>query len=378
MTSLIHLDLSEIVSNPLRSGIQRVVREAIRHWPGPAQLQPCCVDPVGQFLSLPAATLYTLCDTSDTGTADAREVERQTLKTLIAAGKPVRYSDMKQLLNLELFYNAARADTYLQLAASGIRVSWYLYDFLPFLRPDLFPSGTTRHCMHFLRALRGASHLAFLSEQTRNDYAVRVARTKSAMSLGPVISPGADGLGLERQRFSSSRRDFVSLGTLEQRKNTIALLEAFELLWQKGHDVRLVVAGRLSSDAASVVAFFRKYANDPHLVVLEEPADEDVREVLRGARALVMPSEAEGFGLPPYEAVHVGIPAIASESLPSTAEISEGVLLLSRMDSVSIAEAVESLCDDSVAEQLWAEAARVQLPNWVEFGRNLGAWAQMP
>ncbi len=328
MTSLIHLDLSEIISNPLRSGIQRVVREAIRHWPGPAQLQPCYVDPGGKLLSLPSATLDTLCETADTGTAEAREVDRRKLKTLVAAGKPVRYFDIKQLLNLELFYNAARADTYLQLAASGIRVSWYLYDFLPFLRPDLFPPGTTRHCMHFLRALRSASHFAFLSEQTRDDYAMRVARTKSTMSLGPVISPGADGLGLERQSFFSSRRDFVALGTIEPRKNTIAALEAFELLWQKGCDVRLVVAGRLSSDAANVLAFFRKYESDPHLVVLEEPADEQVRDLLRGARALVMPSEAEGFGLPPYEAVHVGIPAIASKNLPSTAQISEGVLSL--------------------------------------------------
>lgn len=375
MPAPIHLDLSELVVAPLRTGIQRVEREAIRHWPGPAELRPCCVDATGRLLSLPRAVLDILC-ANDEGTTESREVERQALQSLVISAEPAEPHEVKRLLNLELFFGATRADTHLQLAAAGVSVLWFLYDFLPFLRPDLFSPGMTKRCMHFLRGLRAASRLAFLSEQTRNDYA-RVARMRpDSPTPGPVISPGANGLALERQSFSRDRLDFVSLGTVEQRKNTTGLLEAFELLWRNGRDIRLIVAGRLSPDATAALAFFKKYSDDPRLVVLDQPSDETVRDVLRGTRALVMPSEAEGFGLPPYEAVQAGIPALASVCLPSVSAISGGVLLLDRMDPLSIAAAVESLCDDMVAARLWAAAALVRLPTWAEFGRNLGEWAQ--
>lgn len=372
----IHLDLSEIVARPLRTGIQRVEREAIRHWPGPAPLRPCCVDATGQLLLLPDAVLDILCAADDAGTAASREAERQALQALVATAEPVAAADLTRLLNLELFFGATRAETHLRIAQSGVPVLWYLYDFLPFLRPELFPPGATRGCNPFLRGLRSASHLAFLSEQTRRDYAHRVARTNPPNAAGPVIDPGADGLGLERQHFSPDRRDFVSIGTVEPRKNTIGLLRAFEALWQRGRDVRLIVGGGLSPDATEALAFFRQYAGDPRLIVLEQPSDETVRQVLRGARAMVMPSEAEGFGLPPYEALHAGIPAVASVHLPSAVAMPQGALLLDRMDPDSIADAIESLLDDAIAARLWDDAAHMRLPTWAEFGHTLGEWAQ--
>ena len=84
------------------------------------------------------------------------------------------------------------------------------------------------------------------------------------------------------------------------------MLRAFEALWAAGRDARLVVAGRLSPDAKEELAFFARHRENPRLVVLEQPADDTLRQLLRGARAVIMPSEAEGFGLPPYEALQAG------------------------------------------------------------------------
>ena len=244
---------------------------AIRHWPGPARLRPCCVGPTGELLLLPDAVLDILCSADDLGTAASREAERVSLQTLVATAVPVASRDLTRLLNLELFFAATRAETHLRLAKSGVQILWYVYDFLPFLRPELFPPGATRGCNHFLRGLRSARHLAFLSPQTKHDYAKRIARNPPPTVLGPVLDPGADGLGLERQVFSPQRRDFVSIGTVEPRKNTVGMLLAFEMLWQRGHDVRLILGGRLSRDATEALAFFKKYAGDPRLVVLEQP-----------------------------------------------------------------------------------------------------------
>jgi glycosyltransferase involved in cell wall biosynthesis len=256
-------------------------------------------------------------------------------------------------------------------------VVWYIYDFLPYLRPELFSAGVTRHCMHYLRALRGiGGRLAFLSQATRSDYVARIAHGRPASDDLPVIDPGADGLGLERQVFTPARRDFIAIGTVEPRKNPGALLRAFEQLWNDGVPAHLVVAGRISPDATEAHAFFARYAGTPHLTVLAEPSDETLRRRLRAARAVVMPSEAEGFGLPPYEALHAGIPAIASASLPSAALMTAGALLLDRMDAAAIAGAVRRLIDDAEATRLWSAASTVALPRWADFGRRLGDWAQ--
>ncbi len=374
MSMAIHLDLSEIIATPIRTGIQRIEREAIRHWPGPAPLVPVCVDGNGQLLRLPDGVLDMLCE-ADSGSLAVRETERSALQVFLASGKVLESGEVQRLLNLELFFNPIRADAHLRLAANGVRVLWYVYDFLPFLRPDLFESGTTRHCMHFLRALRGVTAVAFLSQATREDYVKRIARKTGNGSGQPVLSPGADGLGLEPQVFSAARRLFVSIGTLEPRKNPLSLLRAFEVLWSRGIDAPLVLAGRLSPAALEEHAFIARHASDRRLTVMEEPSDAALRAVLREARAVVMASEAEGFGLPPYEAVYAGIPAIVSASLPSAALIPAGTMMLAHMTPDAIAAAVERLLDDATAERLWAAAAKVRLPTWSDFGRNLGAWA---
>jgi glycosyltransferase involved in cell wall biosynthesis len=374
MNSAIHIDLSELITNPLRTGIQRVERETIRHWPGPGPLIPCRVATDGRLMRLPDSILEILC-AGDNGTSLARESDRLMLQDLATRGIALTSAEVSRLLNLELFFDPVRADTYLRLAAAGVPVFWLIHDFLPFLRPELFRPRTTRHCMHFLRALRAARHrLAFVSEQTRPEYAERVARTP--LRRWPVLTEGADGLGLERQHFSADRRDFVSIGTVEPRKNSLALLCAFEALWQRGTNVRLILAGRISVDAVMERNFLAARSADPRLVVLDHPSDAELRSVLRGARAVIMPSEAEGFGLPPYEAVYAGIPAIASAKLPSAALMTAGAVLLERMEPDAIAARVEAQLDDDTAARLWASATKLHLPTWADFGRDLASWVE--
>ncbi len=49
-------------------------------------------------------------------------------------------------------------------------------------------------------------------------------------------------------------------------------------------------------------------------------ADEDVKKLLAGARALLLPSFAEGYGLPLAEALALGVPALCSD-LPAFREV---------------------------------------------------------
>ena len=120
---------------------------------------------------------------------------------------------------------------------------------------------------------------------------------------------------------------FVALGTIEPRKNHLLLLN----LWRQfaatlgAAAPRLVVVGRRGWENENVLDMLERCAAIDGLV-RESGAlpDREVASLLRGARALLFPSFAEGFGLPLAEALALGVPAIASD-LRSLREVGGGV-----------------------------------------------------
>lgn len=100
---------------------------------------------------------------------------------------------------------------------------------------------------------------------------------------------------------------FLALGTIEPRKNVGFLLD----LWEHGAPGTLVVAGRrgwMSEDL-----FARLDARPPRVREIASPTDGAVGALLRGAAGLLMPSSAEGFGLPAAEASALGLRVLCND-----------------------------------------------------------------
>jgi len=364
----VFLDISQLVHDPARTGIQRAERELIRHWPGPAPLVPCRLDPArGEFRLLPESLLAVLTADAPPGSIEA---ERRLIAPHLRAGPPLPPG--AHLLCAELFTDPARAAAYCDLG-NGVRASWLVYDFLPWLYPDWFGPGGARSLMAYIRALRSVPRAAFISAQTRAEYA-RVMRREAD---GPVVPLGGDGFGLERQDFLPSRRGFVFIGTLEPRKNAAVVLRAFERLWEEDVDARLTVIGRPTPDGVAERDLLARLADEPRLRVMGRAPDSALRTALRGARALLFPSEGEGFGIPPMEALHAGIPAVIAASLPAAQGMpSLGQIRLDPVTDDTVLAAVRRLLDDDEAGRLWAEAAALRVPTWRDFAEAVADWAQ--
>lgn len=360
MSAAVHIDLTELVASPIRTGIQRVERELIQHWPAGAPLVPV-VASHGGFAPI-----------SDAALAACLEGRRPRL---LAPAQCIAGPDLR-LLNPELFADTARAGCYHALFAAGTAaVGWIVYDFLPWLRPQDFLPDAARHNMPYLRTLAEVPNVAHISAQTRADYEQRIMRGHGRP--GPVISLGHDGLALERQHFRPDRHSYVTIGTIERRKNLAAVLEAFAGLWEQGCPAELVVIGRLLDGCEREVAWLEKLRGDKRLRYLGPADDATLCQTLAGARALVTASVAEGFGLTPVEALHVGIPAIVWPHIPSLEQASPaGQIRLAAPTAEAIAAAVRQMEDDSFAANLWAEAETFPPRLWRDFVAEVADWMQ--
>ena len=119
---------------------------------------------------------------------------------------------------------------------------------------------------------------------------------------------------------------FVVTGALEPRKNHLLLLNVWRRLVEEMGPTapKLVLVGSRSRAAGALVELLdRCKVIKDHVIEVGQLSTPALRQLLAGARALLMPSLAEGFGLPIIEALALGTPVIASD-LPSHREAAGG------------------------------------------------------
>ncbi len=161
--------------------------------------------------------------------------------------------------------------------------------------------------MRYLQTLRQVPEVAFISEQTKNEYDGRVMRGTGRG--GPVLPLGADGFGLERQIWSATRTDVVMVGTIEMRKNIHIVMNAFRLLWSRGHKIRLVLAGRVAVPELPALNAFAAEAGPERFACSRQPTRHRTTSCTAGCpggfftRAML-----KALVCRPYEAVYCGIP----------------------------------------------------------------------
>jgi len=129
-------------------------------------------------------------------------------------------------------------------------------------------------------------------------------------------------------------------------KNVGGVIRAFLLLVDEFPDLRLVVAGGRYSTPDMV----DRWRTDPRLIgkliEIPDPSDVDVARLFGGAKAFVFPSFAEGFGLPPLEAMASGVPVVCSD-IPVFHEVyGDAVRYVDPSRPDSIAEGIREVLED--------------------------------
>lgn len=369
MNDQIFYDLSEFVSNPVRTGIQRVSYEVLKNWKFSTPLAPAFIlADTGQPRLLPKnfLTLMELLFDGDAGAQqDAPRRIAQCVKRDTRRVTADELDSFIGFLNPELFFEPHRLDFYGRLAARmGERIHWIVYDPLVWLCPDLFPSGAIVGTMDYLKTLRAIPNLYFISDECRRSFCERILRTSRPTYR--VCSLGADALGRAPPKFSASRKCFTCVGTIEPRKNHWIVLQAFREIWDRGIDAQLAFVGRLGWNSEKLSNELAKMSGHESRFVWHRNLDDArTREVIASSRATIYASEMEGFGLPPLESLALGVPVIASKRLPSLSVVPDlGQIRLSQVSVASIVDAVTAMLDDTFAAQKYREISQLEVPTW--------------
>ncbi|MEM1380229.1 MAG: glycosyltransferase family 1 protein [Pseudomonadota bacterium] len=205
------------------------------------------------------------------------------------------------------------------------RIEVYWHDAIPILWPEYAREGDSdKHRRRLHAVLRYADRIRVNSRVTEAELAHLAQMMQlplPELTVDPLRPPRAFCGKLEAAL--AARPYFLCVGTIEPRKNHRMLLEVWrELAAELGPDTpALVLAGRRGWMNADTFALLdRCPALQEHVIEAPELPDAVLACIMKGARALVMPSFAEGFGLPVVEAQAVGTPVIASD-LPAFREV---------------------------------------------------------
>jgi glycosyltransferase involved in cell wall biosynthesis len=228
-----------------------------------------------------------------------------------------------------------------------------LHDLIPIEFPEYQrPGEADKHLRRIRTVARLASAVVTNSDATRRSFLPylhaeeRDIPVRSA-HLGVDPAPANAAPPIERY-WDDGRAYFICVGTIEARKNHLLLLNIWRrMAEEQGGEVvpRLILVGRRGWENEQVVDMLERCPSLSNCVSeLNGLPDSTMRELIRGARALLMPSFAEGFGMPITEAIGLGVPVICSD-IAAFREAGETVPeYLDPLDGPAWIEAVTDYC----------------------------------
>ena len=160
----------------------------------------------------------------------------------------------------------------------------------------------------------------------------------------------------------------ISTGLLTPRKNFPKLIEAMAAL--KG--LRLVLVGRATDGAPQVESAIERYALRERITRLEGIAEAELVGLVGAARAAVVPSLYEGFGLTVLEAMACGTPLVCSNASALPEAAGDAALLVDATDAEALADAIRrSVEDPELAADLRARGLeRARAYSWERSARS--------
>lgn len=232
---------------------------------------------------------------------------------------------------------------------------------LPSRRARLFWRAKTRLAIAQSRLVLTVS--PFAARELEAVYGIprarlRVALEAPAAAYRPSDDPAAVARVAAAAGVPAGARWFAYVGGINPHKHVDVAVRALGRVGggagdgpSSGGPPHLVLVGPTEGDVfhgagAAVAAAARQAGVVDRVHHAGFLADEELRHLLSGAVALLLPSENEGFGLPAVEAAACGTPVIATVASPLPELLAGGGLFVAPRDEGALAAAMRRLLDE--------------------------------
>lgn len=240
------------------------------------------------------------------------------------------------------------------LAAASIRSVVTIHDLIferfphlyPWLDRQFYRAKTKAACAQ-------ADVIVAVSQQTKNDLVdfykidpqrIQVIYQDCQPAFQDKIAASEILKVQEKYGLSPSEPYILCVGTIEERKNQLRLVEAFAQIPQK--NVTLVVVGRATAYAQRVKQRIGELGLEARVKLLHQVPSHDLPALYQGAKVVAYVSLFEGFGIPVVEALHSGVAVLAATGSCLEEAGGVGALYVNPLDSEKMAFHLDQLLED--------------------------------
>lgn len=260
-----------------------------------------------------------------------------------------------------------------------------IHDLIPVLFPNLH--YTSSFIEEIIASIGKDDYAICVSENTKKDlikYAPHINPDHVFVSLLAAskslfyVCENVEKFNSIKERYNLPDKYFLSVGTLEPRKNTDFVIRSFLKFIKENQidDLSLVLVGTKGWDYDKI---FEEYNNANELkdkiLFTGRVPDEDLASLYSHAHSFYYLSLYEGFGLPPLEAMQCGVATVTSNTSSLPEVVGDAGIMLNPKDEILLRKTMYDLYNDDLLRQKYAQKGleRAKLFSWEKSANDLVA-----
>ena len=264
---------------------------------------------------------------ADSGIAGFEEFKNAKLIIITKKGMFWHRAVAKDVManNLDIFFAPSSFIVPAMLAkhaiANKIKIIVTVHDIAALLFPEFHEKkAVVIEKLFIKKALKSATKILAVSENTKKDLMrkFKIQNTKIEVTYCAAsedfFPANTDDEKVKEFRVKASIPDefFLSVGTIQPRKNYEALIQAFIMFHEKHPTYHLIIVGNSGWGKTNFAQVIKENYLQKYIHLLGYITSKNLNFLYNTATAFVFPSLYEGFGIPPLEAMKAGCPIIAS------------------------------------------------------------------
>jgi glycosyltransferase involved in cell wall biosynthesis len=259
-----------------------------------------------------------------------------------------------------------------------------VFDLIPILQPQFTSSVQTGEMQSIISSIDpGSDWVICNSESVRDDICDHIGINQERVVVVPLAAAehfvpekDADKLATIRGKYGIPAGSFLlSVAAWQPRKNIPYLIQSFfDLLVQNPElDVHLVLVGNPGNEQTNILESLGESPFTERLIFTGYVPEQDISAIYSAASAFVFPSLAEGFGLPPLEAMRCGTPVVCSDTTSLPEVVGDAALLVDPTSTTALTHALyRILTDEDLREKLRQKGSeRAQGFSWERYSNGV-------